>query len=357
VTDLYHQIYNNEIFQLSRCIWQENSILDFLRTVLISQGYVSIDSGNKVWKRKHRTVAICLVDDYTTCAQYPGETVSRMFDRDTVVVTDNYVLCPTRYSVLTLPKSFVGIYAHSAPLRSWNPQRRFTFAVNRIDIKRMLLLLEIVRSSYTLYADPTNLDFINFNCWAWEGDNSTQSGLQQNFQNIWNQLEPHHVKLYEEYHGKLIDCMPLRNHDMTLEESYHASGMNVVIETYSGESVIALSEKTFAALCSAAPWALYAGRYAVSYLASLGFDTLVDLFAHQYDGLVENGTFSEGDRIIEFVCESRLQAHNIQSANRDRTSWRLQQAAEHNRRRLYEFRTQWAQDFAQWLPQFVAAIG
>jgi hypothetical protein len=356
MADLYHRIYDNEIFRSSECIWHENTTLDLLRSLLKSQGYSSADSSNKVWQRGDRTVVVCLVDDYTTCAQYPTEPISRIFDSQTLVVTDNCVLAPTRYQVLTLPDSFFGIYAHRPETRPWQPQRRFTFAVNRIDIKRMLLFLEIVRSAHLYYADPDNLDFVNFNCWSWAGDNTTTIGLQQNFQTVWHQLEPPYQELYGEYYTELMDRMPLRNHDMSLEQSYHASGMNVIIETYSGESVIALSEKTFAALTSGAPWTLYAGRHSVSYLDSLGFDTLGDLIPHRYDSLVENRSATEGDKMIEFVCGSRLLAHELQQQDHGQLVSRLQKAARHNQDRLCQFRQQWAQDFAEWLPRFIDAI-
>lgn len=354
--DLYHQIYDNEIFKLSECIWHENITLDLLRSLLKSQGYQTSDPSNKIWQRGKRTVVVCLVDDYTTCAQHPAARLSEIFDRDTLVVTDNLVLCPTQYRIMPLPQSFFGIYAHRPEPREYHPLRRFTFAVNRIDIKRMLMLLEIERVSHLYYANPSLLDFVNFNCWDWGGDNSTQCGLRENFQAVWNLLEPQHQDLYRQYHEPLLERMPMRNHDMSLEQSMHASSINLVVETYSGESVVALSEKTFAALCSTAPWALYAGRHAVSYLDSIGFDTIRDLIQHQYDSLIENRSGAEGDKIIEFVCEARLAAHDIQQQDPAAVTERLQRAAEHNQNLLARLRQQWSQDFARWLPGFVDGI-
>lgn len=356
MTDLYHQIYSNEIFKASECIWHENTMLDFLRSILKSQGYAAVDGSNKVWQRGSRTVVTCVVDDFSTCAVDAQQSINRIFDENTLVVTDNKILCPTKYKILRLPDSFFGIYAHSPLPRVYDPQRRFTFAVNRIDIKRLLLLLEIVRSSHLYYAEPQHLDFVNFNCWSWGGDNNTAEGLKQNFIQTWHNLEPQYQELYQEYFDSLLDQMPLRNHSLSLEESYYASGINVVIETYSSEYTIALSEKTFAAICGTAPWALYCGRHAVSFLDSIGFDVLYDLVPHRYDGLIENQSAQDGDKLVEFVCEARLCAHSIQSMDREGLQQRLSKAAQHNQQLLQQFRQQWPLDLVNWLPKFVEQI-
>ena len=143
MTDPYHEIYTGEIFQTSQCIWHENNLLDFFRSNLISLGYQSVDGNNKVWRRGNQTVVVCLVDDFTTCSENYSLSVPYLFDTNTVVITDNRVNVPTQYRVCQLPASFYGIYAHTPAVNTWQPDRRFCFAVNRMDHKRMLMFLEM----------------------------------------------------------------------------------------------------------------------------------------------------------------------------------------------------------------------
>ena len=177
MTDPYHEIYTGEIFQTSQCIWHENTLLDFFRSNLISLGYQSADSNNKVWRRGNQTVVVCLVDDFTTCSENYSLSVPYLFDTNTVVITDNHVNVPTQYRVCQLPESFYGIYAHTPAVTTWQPNRRFCFAVNRMDHKRTLMFLEMrLRIQYN--PDIDIMDYANFNCWSWEGDNTSPSGLK-----------------------------------------------------------------------------------------------------------------------------------------------------------------------------------
>jgi hypothetical protein len=113
--ELYHHIYDGEIFKQSNCIWHENATMDFLRSQLINLGYVATADSKKVWKRGNQTVVVCLVDDFTTCVDpakgFPA--VPEMFDKNTVILTDTYTNCPTPYQILKLPDSFFGIYNYA----------------------------------------------------------------------------------------------------------------------------------------------------------------------------------------------------------------------------------------------------
>ena len=151
MTDLYHSIYENEIFVKSRCIWHENTLLDFFRSQLIALGYTAVDDSNKTWRRGDQTVVVCLVDDFTTCNTNYDLALPYMFDRDTVVITDTWCGAPTQYQVARLPDSFFGIYAHQTEHLPWKPQRRFNFAVNRLDAPQP-------RDYKTLFN-------VNTNCW------------------------------------------------------------------------------------------------------------------------------------------------------------------------------------------------
>lgn len=350
--DRYHAIYDNEIFQKSQCIWHENTLLDFFRSNLISLGYQSIDASNKVWRRGDRTVVACLVDDFSTCSTNYSTALPYLFDRNTVVITDNRVNVPTQYQVCQLPASFFGIYAHQPANEKWTPDRRFCFSVNRLDAKRMLLFLELQLRSMDM-PDPERLDYVNFNCWSWDGDNTTDTGLAANFERQYNQLEEQFQQVYNDTYARLLPNMPIRNHQLEHEDAHVRAYLNVVMETYSSDTTVALSEKTFRALCLPAPWMLYSGKHTVAYLNSLGFDVLFDVVEHRYDNMIENKTAAYGDKMVDFLFEGVEAVERMQA---QRPWQRAEQAARINQQRLNEMKQSWPADFAAWWPTVVEKI-
>lgn len=360
MTDPYHAVYQGEIFQTSNCIWHENTVMDFVRSQLQSLGYHSINANHKVWQRGHQKVVVCLVDDFTTCSDQVNTAVPYRFDRNTVVITDNRVTAPTVYRVCELPDSFYGIYHHEPALQQWQPSRRFNFSVNRLDTKRMLVMLEIwCRAMFMALTDGLtidDLDHVNFNCWTWTGNNSDQAGLQQNFTDQWQALESGYHTTYAHVYEDLINRMPLRNHDLTHEQSHVASWINVVMETYSSDTTIALSEKTFRALCLPVPWILYSGKHTVAYLQSMGFDVLTDLVPHVYDGMIENKTAAYGDKMVDFIFEGVDAVDRMRTQDFAEVAGRCTQAAKHNQQLLAQLRKQWPQDFAAWWPTVIRHI-
>jgi len=352
MTDPYHEIYTGEIFQTSQCIWHENTLLDFFRSNLIALGYQSADGNNKVWCRGNQTVVVCLVDDFTTCSENYSLSVPYLFDTNTVVITDNHVNVPTQYRVCQLPESFYGIYAHTPAVKTWQPDRRFCFAVNRMDHKRTLMFLEMrLRIQYN--PDIDIMDYANFNCWSWEGDNTSPAGLRENFDRQFQVLGAPYDQVYQEPYQVVRDLMPYRNHDLSQEQAHVSAWMNIVMETYSSDTTVALSEKTFRAMSLPVPWMLYAGTYTVAYLNSLGFDVMSDIVSHRYDSMIENRTAAYGDKMVDFLFEA---TDTIERMQADSPHARVQQAANHNQQLLKQMRQQWPQDFAQWWPTAVELI-
>lgn len=361
MTDPYHHIYQGEIFQQSQCIWHENTLMDFFRSQLQCLGYKAIDDSNKVWQRDNRTVVVCLADDFSTCRQHQDSRFSYQFSADTTIITDNHATVPTQYRICQLPASYFGIYSHSPSQSQWMPDRRFNFSVNRIDPKRLLLMLEIWNRTM-LWQLENNLqpqdhrDYINFNCWSWQGQNTTPSALQQNFMDLWEQLDVSYHRVYQHVFDDLWSRMPWRNHDLSHELSHVRAWCNLVVETYSSDNNIALSEKTFRALCLPVPWMIYSGRHTVAYLHALGFDTLQDLFAHSYDSLIENNTAAYGDKMVVWGIEADETVAALKTRIFGDLQQRLDQAALHNQTLLHQFRQQWPQQFAQWWPAVLQHI-
>jgi hypothetical protein len=355
MVDLYHSIYNSEVFATSNCIWHENTFVDFVRSQLQSLGYHSVSDNNKTWRRGNRTVVICVVDDFATCKTDHTASIPYAFDANTVVITDNWISVPTQYTVYRLPQSFFGIYSHRPQLNTWKPDRRFNFSVNRLDTKRMLLMLEIWhRCRLTPQADQ--LDYINFNCWSWNGDNGSKAGLINNFTQQWHSLESQYQTLYQPCFDYLSQQMPWRNHSLDHEQQHVSAWINVVAETYSSDTTVALSEKIFRALCLPVPWIVYAGKHTVALLTSLGFDVLSDLVSHQYDSLIENRTAAYGDKLVDFVYAGAHTVDKIKQQQFDTIQQRCHRAATHNQTVLSNMRQQWPLDLAAWWPKVVQSI-
>ncbi len=357
--DLYHHIYTSEIFQKSQCIWHENVLMDFFRSQLISLGYTPVQDSKKVWQRGDRTVVICLVDDFVSCSDEFSTPTPYLFDKNTVVITDNRVSCPTQYRVLQLPDSFFGMYYYEPELQTFAPEKRFHFSVNRLDSKRLLTLLELTHRTPPDTESQTGEfvnDLINFNCWSWGSSNDSPDNLKENFVRCFEEQIPVYQEVYQEAYRNLLEFVPLRNHDMTLEQASLQAYVNLVVETYSSDNTIALSEKTFRALLTPAPWLLYAGKFAVSYLTTLGFDTFNDLTDQSHDLIIENKTAAYGDKMVEYIHNGSLMSIDLSQMPPEQLDARCQQAAEQNRKVLKNMRESWPGDFAAWLPQAIAAI-
>lgn len=349
-TDPYHFVYTSEIFQKTNCIWHENSLLDFLRSILTSQGYTPKNQSCKSWTKQNQTVIICLVDDFATCADNFMPDTPYLFDSNTIVITDNHLTCPAQYKVLELPSSFFGIYHYQPEYCDYQPDKRFSLSINRIDIKRISILLEIVRHSMLYYPEPKKLDLINCNFLTWNDKNILETDQLKNFEDIFAGLESDLQSRYDQSFLFVKDNFELYNHADSLEQLSLSANINLVLETYSGENNIAVSEKIFRALQTSSPWMTFAGRYTVAYLNSLGFDVLTDLVPHRYDKLTEH------NKVIEFIAEAAHTAFELSKLDTFAVKNRAAKAAEHNQRLLADYKTRWPREFARWLDSFTTQL-
>lgn len=352
--DLYHATYQDEVFVKSQCIWHENTLLDFFSHNLTSLGWVQNPEDKKFWTKNNRKLVICLVDDIVSC-NVNGTTVPYQFDSDTMVITDNWISVPTIYPVQRLPESFFGIYYHQPSLSDWVPNRRFCFSQRRLDSKRLILFLEIMYRA-EMIINSEKLDYINFNCWSWGGTNDSNSGLQSNYQRALDALPDLVKQLYQETSTRLKPQIPFSNHTLSHEEMYMNAWMNMVVETYSSDTTVALSEKLFRALCLPAPWMVYGGKHIIAWLRSMGFDTLDDIIEHRYDTMIEQETVAYGDKPCDWIYEGAETVDRLKQQNFDDIKNRCQQAAEHNRNLLLKMKQRWPSDFAVWWAQLVPQL-
>jgi hypothetical protein len=336
-----HGIWN------SNCLSQEHQTVEFLETTLTNYGYTrQVGSEyqwlNRVWHRGDKKVVVCLVDDIRDSAGNYHTDVPYMFDKNTTVITDNYIGCPTQYRVWQLPPSFYGIYSNDDPMPEWTPDRQFCFSINRIDLRRLKLMLELAKRIHL------HKGYVNFNC-QYEFDGSSFRGIEHlpaNFDKMWNELSDDDKAQWQASYNLLKPQMPLKNYEIPHHEIYTRSFLNIECETYSTDNTVALSEKIFRLLTLPVPWTAYMGRYAVAYLESLGFDCMSDLINHNhYDKLkvVEN-------RIGIFIWKSISDTSRVLMLDQDQDKIRERclKAATYNRELLKLYKKNWGTEFEQW---------
>jgi hypothetical protein len=254
-----------------------------------------------------------------------------------MVVTDNQFNFVSVYNHCSLPASFYSIYNYTPTCLNWNPSRDYTFAVNRLDFKRMQILLELDRTL------GINSGHVNFNC-ATDRYHESKQDRQQAFRD-----ECRHSDNTTELAGlnQLANLMPLKNYDFDHEQTYVSSWLNIIVETYSSDHTVSLSEKTFRCLVSPAPWISFSGRHSLVLLQKLGFDVLIDIVAHHdHDGLLERD-----NKVKKFAESAATTINKLKSLPLNQVVSRCQQAAQHNRRLLAQMATSWPSDFEHWLHQ------
>lgn len=356
-------IHSGEIFRSSKCIWHEHSLMEFIRHALRMLDYRPMDPSNKIWRRGERTVIVCLVDDVMSCKPDDFQAGNQdmpfeyKYDKNTLIITDNYISLPLAAEVCQLPASFYGIYYYEPSIQTWNPTRRFNFSINRIDHKRLKLFLELQTRTYMLCDDYDleHLDYINFNCYLPGRNNDSAETRIENFvSTFYDQTFSYLVPTYQEAFFRHRDLMPFCNHDLTQEEADVSAWLNVVVETYStNSSVIALSEKTFRALSLPVPFILYSGKHTMMYLQKLGFDIMPDLMTYKYDVKDELKSSDYGDKTVDFIYEG---AEIVEKLRKTTPTQRCINAANHNRALLKQMHHQWPADFAAWWPETLKKI-
>lgn len=340
-------IYDDEIWQRSQCLQQEESTTTYFANALANLGYEPIDNSEhsqgvdrRVWRRGDQQVVVCLVDDIRSCSSDYHVDLPYLWDRNTTVITDNYITCPTQYRVWQLPPSFYGIYSYAPEPRKWQPERHFTFSVNRIDTRRFKLMLELAKRIHL------HKGHVNFNAQRTIGRRELEAPeqLAVNFADFWENLSVEDREFWSASFKLVAPQIPLRNHELAHDDIYTRSYVNIECETYSSDNSVAVSEKIFRLLTSPSPWTAYMGRYGVAYLESLGFDCMRDIIDHNhYDRLKE----VENKNNV-FIWKSLQVVNDMRNSAAETVSARCLQAAAHNQALLASFKQRWGRDFDAW---------
>jgi hypothetical protein len=321
--------HNDQIWIKSSCLqqedWANQQVFDYLQ----SCGYVQTDHF-RIWKKHTKTVIVCLVDDIRSCSQDYHVDLPYLFDANTTVITDNYLTCPSMFTVIRLPSSFFGIYSYTPKEQLWTPDRDFAFQVNRVDTRRFQLMIDLA------WRTKLDLGYINFNC----VDRYNQHLLpQEAFAQYWSSVgstRQNYLPAYEQ----ILPMMPFKNYEFNFDSVPYQVWINIVIETYASDTVVSLSEKIFRALVTPAPWTVYSGRYTVAYLESLGFDCMSDIVDHNhYDRLKE-----VEDKLRIFNWKSLEIVAKLKELGVEATRQRCLQASQHNLRLLASLKDKWPTD-------------
>jgi hypothetical protein len=333
------KIHSGEIWQKTQYLEHEDHANLAIKDHLLAQGFVTTQHP-RIFTRNQQCAIVCLVDDIRSCSDDYHVDLPYLFDSNTTVITDNYLVCPSRFRVIHLPTSFFGIYSYRPDLYPWTPKRDFTFLVNRIDYRRFALMLDI--------AWRTHIDsgYINFNC---EDRQEPHLTAQETFEKHWNQMDADEQQRLNRAYHTLRELMPYKNYNVEFDFVQTRAWLNIVVESYSSDNVISISEKIFRALVTPVPWTVYSGHYTVARLESLGFDCLSDLVNHNhYDRLkeVEN-------KLKIFNWHSLETVKHLKTLDFETVKQRCLTASNHNQKLLAELKTHWSGDFQQWLNQLV----
>tara|TARA_R110002167_G_scaffold113849_1_gene287248 strand:+ start:1231 stop:2349 length:1119 start_codon:yes stop_codon:yes gene_type:complete len=93
-----------------------------------------------------------------------------------------------------------------------------------------------------------------------------------------------------------------------IENAFRSSFMNVVTETWTGNDLLFLSEKTYKPIFLKQPFLVVGNPYTIKYLRDNGFDVFDDIFDHSYDEeLDENKRLKMVVEEIKKICDKPLE--------------------------------------------------
>lgn len=344
----------------TQCMQHEHATHNFFASMLQHLGYSETGELKRQWERSQkkdfyflRNNAIVIFSD--SFGLFGDSTIepAHWFNKNTVVITDNHALFEPQYTICQTPSSYFGIFSYSPKNQNFSPQRRFWLSANRFDTQRQLIFLELLRQSGGLES-VLKKDYINFNVWNPSGPNDTVQDLQNTFANYWDSLKES-MPSYQKYYDQAITRLPIRNHNLLIEQTGVGAFLTMVVETYADPVVIALSEKIFRALVTPAPWIVYAAPGTVNYLKSLGFDVLDDIVEHSYDDTV-NTVDKPNAKVVDYIASGFFNYKNLRKHSATNLAARCVTAARHNQNVLKHMKQQWPADFAAWLPSVIAAL-
>jgi hypothetical protein len=342
----YADTYTSEIFQKSKCLTHEQILYNDITDILENLGFVKLHA--HVYQCNNRRVILAIVDDPEHANYEKHEDFYSSLTANDVIITDAVIMRPVLAKIITLPPEWFGIYAFTPIEHADVPDRFFSLPINRIDFNRALLMLRMQ------FIGRLMSGYVNFNCANHDRDQTMTKRLD-----LWrcygNEVNQWHSNKYQRSMLELETSMPYRNHDLDHDTVFWKSAINIVVETYSSDFSISVSEKIFRALVTPRLWTVLAAPWTVCYLEKLGFDVMSDVVNH---GVYDRLRIGD-DKIPVFVKYNHDIMSTFQRIDGSVDSqWfrqnilpRAQQAAQHNVRLLSKMSLCWHEIKERWLSE------
>jgi hypothetical protein len=342
----YADTYTSEIFQQSKCLDHEQALYNDITDILTSLGYQKTHA--HVFQRQNQRVILAIVDDPEHANYEQYEDFYSSLGVNDIIVTDSVIMRPIMAKVITMPQEWFGIYAFTPHEYADLPDRFFSLPINRIDFNRTFLMLRMQ------FMGRLASGYVNFNC-ANHDRNQTLSDQRNLWQHYGSQVNQWHSNKYQRSMLELESMMPYRNHDLDHDSVLWRSAINIVVETYSSDFSISISEKIFRALVTPRLWTVLAAPWTVCYLQKLGFDVMSDIVDHRVYDRLRIGD----DKILEFVKYNHDLMSRFYEINgsinpiwyKENILPRAYQAAQHNVKLLKQMKSRWHEIKERWLSE------
>ena len=178
------------------------------------------------------------------------------------------------------PCTYYGLYSGPRYLTDKHITHDFNCLIRRIDPIRQSWFYQLIRRNLLPHGLVSFL-----------GDETRSHRIDGKLLATKDVLEEHYelyLQTFKEEHVVAKTLIPYRNFDASesLQDVIMRSKFSIVLETYfDRNNCITYSEKIFRCLRLPRPWILFAQKYAVQYLKTIGFDILDDLVDHSYDDI------------------------------------------------------------------------
>jgi hypothetical protein len=232
--------------------------------------HYAIDGGNWwIFNKNQRKLEIIIGDPY------------KGTDPD-LIITDHCSFNRSANKIFNVGPELFGLHENSVANAYHNrtPKKLFNCFMSTANVTRQLCFYELIRKNLindgaVSYLLNDQLDPVN-----------TNESRVARYQEI--KQDPL-VDIFDHEHQLMLDQIPFKNFDSSLEQAIADSKISLVVETMSwSDQEMFLTEKTFRAVLMPRPFCVYVtGRQsgAVEYLRNLGFDVYDDIVDHSYDSI------------------------------------------------------------------------
>ena len=240
-----------------------------LRSPFTDNGTTDIVSHWYIFGKNQRKLEIVVGDPY------------RGTDPD-LVITDHCSFNRGANKIFNVGPELFGLHENSvaATYQNCMPTKLFNCFMSAGNVTRQLCFYELVRKNLINHGAVSYL--LND---QYDPVNTNESRIKRYHEIKQDPL----VDIFDHEHKLMVDQIPFKNFDSSLEQAIADSKVSLVVETMSlSDHEMFLTEKTFRALLMPRPFCLYVtGQQAgaVEYLRQVGFDVYDDIVDHSYDSI------------------------------------------------------------------------